>query len=40
MKKKIIFMVVGAVCVIGGIIAGVIHRNNRFKELEEGSYCE
>ena len=40
MNKKIIFAVVGAVSIIVGIIVGINHRNNKFKELEEGTYIE
>ena len=40
MNKKIIFAVVGAVSLIVGIIAGIIHKNNKFNELEEGTYSE
>ena len=43
MKKKIIFAAVGAVSLIGGIAAGLIHRSNKRyrRALEELEYaCE
>ena len=36
MNKKIIFAAVGAVSLVGGIIAGIIHRSNkRYREAVE-----
>ena len=35
MNKKIIFGAVGAVSLIGGIIAGIIHRSNKKARIAE-----